>query len=352
MSAMTDRRFITLLDEVARHAPAFCDRDRVPAACHELGWTVTGQKLDIPETSSGGRLFEEDDPYDKGDGRWLSLSVPVATIDPERFRHHLGLATAVWGEPSWYSGYGELFACWATGDDTIRQLALSAAGALTLRVHLAEAEADRNRWLWKTRHHYPDFVGPDDRVLLDENDLAETSADEYEMTFTWTGHERRRSARGPAEIWSIYTPRHLRGVLADALRDVHLAVRALGPGPDPLRVEFAPVADGSGAARLELSRDAIRLSVDLTDATRDYLTAHDGFQLGGEIAERRWPAGSDYFRIAATATVVCLHHIGLGIPVASGGKAGESGSRESAVVLSTSGSPLPLADFALAITID
>ncbi|MFE6863620.1 hypothetical protein [Nocardia sp. NPDC057668] len=348
MSTMTDSRFTALLDEVARHAPAFCHRDRAEAACRELGWTLTGKKIVISETPSGGRLFEEDDQYGKGDGQWQSLYIRIAVIEPENFRHHLDLATAIWGKPSWYTGYGDLVVCWAVGDDTIRQLALDEDGTLTLRVHLAEAEADQNWWLWKTQYHYPDFVDDDDLVLLDENDLAETSADEYEMTFTWTGHEGRGNAHGPAEIWSVYTPRHLRGILTDALRDVHLAMRALGPGPDPLRVEFFPAtAESDAHARLELSPDDIRLSVDLTDATRDYLTAHDAFDLDGDTAERRWPATPDYFRIAATATVVSLHHIGLAIPVPGE----DDDDNEEVVTMTTSGNPLPLSDFDLAITI-
>ncbi|MFC9659794.1 hypothetical protein ACFVJ5_06110 [Nocardia sp. NPDC127606] len=331
MDTVPDAWFADLLTQLrASDFRAFTRLD-VEQVCGTAGWMLQGAgAVSIPGTPSGGHIDDDHDPNADGEQR-AHLSIAVATIEPEQFRHYLDLTVTTWGVPTWFSGLSELGVGWVDGD-ALRTLELSDRGTVSLRIESLDADARRRWWNWKTQYHYPDFVDEDDRIPDDEHDVAETSADDYDAGFTWSAGSAGRGS----EIWSVYTLGHLRGLLTELLGSVHLAMRALGPGPEPLVLHFFDrdkTADRY--AQLELSPTEIRLRAFTTEATRPHLDRLDFVDCGDGSATRMWP--TDQARAAATATVVFLHRVGLG---------------SQNLTMTESGNPLPIEHFSVDLQVD
>ncbi|WP_280468872.1 hypothetical protein [Nocardia cyriacigeorgica] len=324
---MTDARFTQLLTELRAAPFGSFTQNEVDDAYRQLGWTATDHgSVEIPGVESAGRMFEHYGPHI--DFTSVESSIPIATIAPEQFRHYLDLTIAEWGTPSWYCGLRGLDVVWEDGP-ALRTLQLPREGA-TLRLHLGSAEANEAQkvYWWDNPHEYMERLDEDEIELIDENDLAMSGADDYEFSHLWSG------AGYPGyERWRADTPKQLRGMLTDLLCSVSLAMRALGRGPDDLRLEFH---GGGSSAHLrpvvESNPTEIRLRIHRTDAVDTYLTTHGFVDDGDGTAVRRWNATPDEARRAATATVAYLRHVDIDNDL---------------LLLSCSGNPLALESFSL-----
>ncbi|MGW4247867.1 hypothetical protein [Nocardia sp. NPDC004722] len=119
--------------------------------------------------------------------------------------------------------------------------------------------------------------------MTDAEDQTDTDADDYTIVDIWTGRNGEGGST-PDEGWTVYTPRHLRGVLANLLRDVHFAMLALGAGPDSLRLEFQVSDEPSHRyARLDLTPAEIWLYARISERSRTYLSVH-----GFTVEETGW----------------------------------------------------------------
>ncbi|MFD6399292.1 hypothetical protein [Nocardia sp. NPDC060249] len=303
----------------------------VEQVCRTAGWLIQGESaVIIPGTPSGGYIDDANDPGADSERR-VHLSIAVATIEPEQFRHYLDLAVTTWGAPTWFCGLSDLGVGWVDGN-ALRTLELSGRGAVSLRIESLDADTHRRWWNWKTQHHYPDLVDEGDRFPADEHDVADTSADDYEISFAWSAGSAGRGR----EIWSVYTLGHLRGLLSELLGSVHLAMRALGPGPEPLVLHFFDRDKTPDRyAQLELSPTEIRLRAFTTETTRPHLDRLDFIDCGEGSATRIWP--TDQARAAATVTAVFLHRVGLG---------------SQNLTMTESGNPLPLDHFSVDLQVD
>ncbi len=129
-------------------------------------------------------------------------------------------------------------------------------------------------------------------------------------------------------------------------------MRALGPGPDNLRVEFsAPEQTPHRYARLELSLAEIRLYARTSEHTSAYLNAHGFTDHGDGQAVRSWPNSKEHARAAATATVVFLNHVDLDVCTETGDHTREPSTgrytHKPRLLMTATGHPLPLATFDL-----
>ncbi|MFD4458701.1 hypothetical protein [Nocardia sp. NPDC058480] len=333
MDTMPDGRFADLLTQLRASDFRTFVRADVEQVCRTAGWTLTYDgAVDIPHTPTGGRIRDDRDPYADGEQR-TQLTIAVATIEPEQFRRYLDLAVATWGPPTWYCGLSDLGVGWVDGK-TLRTLGLSDWGGLFVRVESTDSDVNSRWWNWKTQYHYPDFVDADDRIPADEHDIEHNSADDYEVSFTWSAGSGGRGA----EIWSVYTLGHLRGLLTDLLHSVHLAMRALGPGPEPLVLHFFDRDKTPDRyAQLELSPTEIRLRAFTTESTRPHLDQLGFVDCGDGSSTRMWPTERDQARAAATVTTVFLHRVGLG---------------SEKLTMTESGNPLPIDNFSVDVQVD
>ncbi|TCJ96667.1 hypothetical protein [Nocardia alba] len=329
MDTVPDAWFAELLTRLRASDFRTFTRLDVEQACATVGWTLEGGgRVSIPGTPSGGQIA--DDPISGGE-RCAHLSIVIATIEPEQFRRYLESTVATWGAPTWLCGLSDLDVGWVDGD-ALRTLALSGRGRVSLRIESLDADAHRRWRNWTTQYRYPALVDEDDRVPTDEHDIADTSADEYAVGYTWSAGSTRRGS----EIWSVYTLGHLRGLLTDLLAGVHLAIRALGPGPEPLVLHFFDRDKTPDRyAQLELSPTEIRLRAFTTATTRPHLDRLGFVDCGDGSATRMWP--TDQPRAAATVTVVFLHRVGLG---------------SENLTMTESGNPLPLDHFSVDLQVD
>ncbi|MFI1235526.1 hypothetical protein [Nocardia salmonicida] len=336
MDTMPDGRFTDLLTQLRAGEFRTFVRVDVEQVCRTAGWTlISDGAVDIPHTPSGGRIRDDHDPYAESEQR-MQLSIAVATIEAEQFRRYLDLAVAAWGPPTWYRGLADLDVGWVDGD-TLRTLELSDWGGLSVRVESTDSDANSRWWHWKTQYHYPEFVDADDRIPADEHDIEYNSADDYEVIFTWSASQTGSDGRG-SEIWSVYTLGHLRGLLTDLLRSVHLAMRALGPGPEPLVLHFFDRdKTPERYAQLELSPTEIRLRAFTTESTRPHLDELGFVDCGDGSSTRMWPTERDQARAAATVTTVFLHRIGLGTEK---------------LTMTESGNPLSIDNFSVDLQVD
>ncbi|MGW4247866.1 hypothetical protein [Nocardia sp. NPDC004722] len=117
-------------------------------------------EVDIPGSPSGGAIFQDSDPFGKtaqriplfDGGRWVRLSIDVAVIAPELFRHYLDLVITHWGEPSFYCGYAGIQVWWENPDgDVLRRLELTGRGDLSLMICSAESDADGRWYEWNIK---------------------------------------------------------------------------------------------------------------------------------------------------------------------------------------------------------
>ncbi|MGW0639566.1 hypothetical protein [Nocardia salmonicida] len=335
MDTMPDGRFTDLLMRLRAGEFRTFGRADVEQVCRTAGWTLLSDgSVDIPRTPSGGRIRDDHDPY--AESERMQLSVAVATIEAEQFRRYLDLAVATWGPPTWYCGLSDLGVGWVDGA-TLRTLELSDRGGLSVRVESTDSDANSRWWRWKTQYHYPEFVDADDRIPVDEHDVEYNSADDYEVSFTWSASPAGSDGRG-SEIWSVYTLGHLRGLLTDLLRSVHLAMRALGPGPEPLVLHFFDRdKTPERYAQLELSATEIRLRAFTTESTGPHLDELGFVDCGDGSSTRMWPTERDQARAAATVTTVFLHRIGLGTEK---------------LTMTESGNPLSIDNFSVDLQVD
>ncbi|MFI6867613.1 hypothetical protein [Nocardia sp. NPDC050406] len=336
MSAMADGHFTELLASLRDSAFGTCAREKVVAACHELGWAVTGNDVEIPNTPNGGRLVEYDAEYEGSS--CVELHIDVATIAAEQFRTYLVLAVGSWGNPTWYYGADDLRGCWL-GDDTARQLIIDFDGNLQLTIGSSDALIHDIDHSAHQQDAYLDWI--DDELDLTEEDSDQALALSYEsdLSYTWFGWTGEFTY-APSNGWTAYTPHHLRALLTRLLRDTHFAMRAVGPGPDCLRLEFPP------NARLELSLAEARLYAEYTDLTHDYLTDHGFTDRGDGWAERIWPADPDGLFETATATVLFLEaHGDDELTMTGPGESIEDGTLTRQTVMAKSSLPLPLDGF-------
>ncbi|WP_067986206.1 hypothetical protein [Nocardia caishijiensis] len=334
MDLLPDTRFADLLTRLRTADFRACTRADMDRACRTLGGTFASDgSVDIPGVPDGAHTFGDDDPYNDTES-CRQFFLPVARIEPEHFRTYLDRAIAAWGEPSWYSGLSaDLDVGWVDGP-TLYTLELAADGDLAVSIRSTEVDANRRWWNWKTQYHYPEFIDEDEWAPTDEHDLEHTSADDYEIDYTWSSGPAGRGS----EIWSVYTLAHLRGVLTDLLSSVHLAMRALGPGADPLAVDFYdPEESPDRHVRLELSLTEIRVLVATTEATRAHLLALGFHDAADGIALRTWPAASTDARVVATVVAVLLQRLGLGTED---------------LIMNTSGDPLAIPDFSVDLDVD
>ncbi|MGW6121132.1 hypothetical protein ACWFRF_18985 [Nocardia sp. NPDC055165] len=329
MDTVPDAWFADLLTQLRASDFRTFSRLDVEQVCGTAGWLLQGDGVVvIPGTPSGGRIVDE--RCADGEQR-AHLSLTVTTIEPEQFRHYLALTVTTWGAPTWFCGLSALGVGWVDGD-TLRTLELSDHGTLSLRIEALDADAQRRWRNWKTQYHYPHLIDEADRVPNDEHDVSDTSADDYEVSFTWSAGSAGRGN----EIWSVYTLGHLRGLLTDLLGSVHLAMRALGPGPEPLVLHFFDRDKTPDRyAQLELSPTEIRLRAFTTEATRPHLDRLGFVDCGDGSATRMWP--TDQARAAATVTVVFLHRVGLG---------------SENLTMTESGNPLPIDHFSVDLQVD
>ncbi|MFE9789686.1 hypothetical protein ACFYO7_30360 [Nocardia salmonicida] len=333
MDTMPDGRFADLLAQLRASDFRTFVRADVEQVCRTAGWTLLSDgAVDIPHTRSGGQIRDDHDPYAAREQR-MQLSIAVATIEAEQFRRYLDLAVGAWGPPTWYCGLADLGVGWVDGD-TLRTLELSDWGGLSVRVESIDSDVNSRWWHWKTQYHYPEFVDADDRIPVHEHDVEYNSADDYEVSFTWSAGSDGRGS----EIWSVYTLGHLRGVLTDLLRSVHLAMRALGPGPEPLVLHFFDRdKTPERYAQLELSPTEIRLRAFTTESTRPHLHELGFVDCGDGSSTRMWPTERDQARAAATVTTVFLHRIGLGTEK---------------LTMTESGNPLSIDNFSVDLQVD
>jgi hypothetical protein len=331
MDTVPDAWFADLLIQLRGSDFRAFTRLDVEQVCGSAGWTLQRDgAVAIPGAPSGGHVDDDHAPATDGEQR-VRLSIAVATIEPEQFCHYLDPTVTAWGAPTWFCGLSDLGVGWVDGN-ALRTLALSEQGEVSLRIESLGADAQRRWWNWKTQYRYPDFVDEGDRIPTDEHDVADTSADDYDVSFTWSAGPAGRGG----EIWSVYTLGHLRGLLTDLLGSVHLAMRALGPGPEPLVLHFFDrVKTPDRYAQLELSPTEIRLRAFSTQATRPHLDQLDFVDCGDGSATRMWR--TDQARAAATVTVVFLHRIGLG---------------SADLTMTESGNPLPIEHFSVDLQVD
>ncbi|MFD8099362.1 hypothetical protein ACFV24_07485 [Nocardia fluminea] len=331
MDTVPDAWFAELLTQLRASDFRAFTRLEVEQVCAAAGWTVQGDgAVVIPGTPSGGNIHDDQDPYADGEQR-VYLSIAVATLEPEQFGHYLDPTVTTWGVPTWFSGLSDLAVGWVDGD-ALRILELSGRGEVSLRIASLGADANRRWWNWKTQYHYPDSVDEGNRIPTDEHDFGYTSADDYEVSFTWSAGSAPRGG----EIWSVYTLGHLRGLLTELLRSVHLAMRALGPGPEPLVLHFFDRDKTPDRyAQLELSPTDIRLRAFTTEATGPHLDRLGFVDCGDGSATRIWPP--DQARESATVTAVLLHRVGLGTEN---------------LTMSESGKPLPIDNFSVDVQVD
>lgn len=309
MELLADTRLTDLFARLRAADFRDCTRTDIERACRAMGGTLASDgSVDVPDMPAGTHTFGDDDPYDESKP-CRRFSVPLARIEPEQFRAYLDRAVAAWGEPSWYSGLSEdLDVGWIDGP-TLYTLELAADGDLELGIRSLGVDGNRRWWNWKTQYHYPEFLDEDDWVPADEHDLEYTSADDYEVDYTWSAGS---SGRG-AEVWSVYTLAHLRGLLTDLVTSLHLAMRALGPGPQPLVLDFYDLEQSPDRrVRFTVSPNEIRVTAAVTDATRHHLAALGFTDRPDGTALRCWSDVSTDARAAATVTTVLLHRLGLG----------------------------------------
>lgn len=302
MEAITDTRFTRLLTEVRPLRVSGYTAGEIEDEWDRLGWQRgDSPSVLIPGTGFHGRIEPAPGPMYS---TWTTqFTVPLGTTTPERFRHFHALMTATWGPPSWYCGLSNLEVAWVDGG-VLRKFDLSDYGTVDLTVCSVEGDNHRRMHWYENPHEYLESIGEDDMDLTDVNDLAYSVADGYEFSHLW-------SAGGSPgyQKWRIETPKQLRGVLTELLDGVHLAMRAVGTGTEALRLAFA----GGSQPRpvLELDSEEIRLRVGRTELAEDYLSAH-GFVDGPDgYVLCRWPTVPGQARVAATATVVLLNHLGM-----------------------------------------
>ncbi|MFD9549285.1 hypothetical protein ACFWBG_17965 [Nocardia salmonicida] len=303
MDAITDAQFTRLLTELRPLRVSGYSSSEIEDEWDRLGWQ-RGDSISalIPGTDFRGRIEPAPGPMRS---TWTTqFTVPLGESGPEQFRHLHDLMIATWGPPSWYCGLSNVEVAWVDGE-TLRKFDLSVHGTLDLTVCAAEGDNHRRMHWYENPHEYLESIGEEDMDLTDENDLAYSVADDYEFSHLW-------SAGGSPgyQKWRIETPKQLRGVLTELLVGVHMAMRAVGRGTDDLRLEFSnnllPVRPV-----LELDGEEIRLWVSRSEPAADHSTAHGSVDSAQGLAPRRWPATPEQARVAATATVIALHDLGI-----------------------------------------
>ncbi|MET8649706.1 hypothetical protein [Nocardia aurea] len=302
MDAITDAQFTRLLTEVRPVRVSGYAAREIEGEWERLGWQRDdSSSVLIPGTDFRGRIEPAPGPMHSP---WTTqFTVPLGKITPERFRHLHALMTATWGPPSWYCGLSDLEVAWVDAG-VLRTFALSDYGTSDLTVCSVEGDNHRRMHWYENPHEYLESIGEDDMDLTDENDVAHSVADGYEFSHLW-------SAGGSPgyQKWRIETPKQLRGVLTELLDGVHLAMRAVGAGTEALRLAFA----GGLQPRpvLELDSEEIRLRVGRTELAEDYPSARGFVDNADGDMLRRWSTAPGQARVAATATVVVLHHLGM-----------------------------------------
>lgn len=238
--------------------------------------------------------------------------------------------------------------CWKDERiQVLRRFVITEAGVLRVEICSVESDGNLKHYEWKNEGWWLD--GHEEQGPTDESDQNGTGAED-DVYFTWYAYDRHENWGSPGDPRTACSLRHLRGFLTGLLGDVHFATRALGSGRDPLVLEFsAPDGTPHQYARLELSPTDVCLYARVSPQTRAYLTEHGFTDLNNELAERRWPAGYEHARSAATATVVFLHHVDLKILGHDEDEdedddeyEGWTYTEEPNVIMSVSGDPLPL----------
>ncbi|NNH73016.1 hypothetical protein HLB23_24675 [Nocardia uniformis] len=264
------------------------------------------------------KLTETDfDVLRRADPNVLRVEVPLGDgpVSPEEFRHHLALATELWGPVSLFGGEHGVFALWR-GDRVFRLLKVHVHGAMSARI------VDARAW------------GASVSNTFDKGALGVANA-----PYTWLGggYEQRRDFPGE---WFTATTESWDQVaegFGATLHDIYLGMRYFGVGdnavydePDTLRISLAPHGcthwDDPRIVQIEQRIDGISVYLDGATIDRSWLAGH-GFvpMVGGQW---RWvrPLPPERGAHAARLAVELAREFGFRSPGDACFRAGRPGS--------------------------